>query len=266
MRVLHRELRQAGVEVLETVYGNTWLLQKSYPDFRRISWQQADLIIVNGEGTMHDDARLAVYYMEEVLKKCTGKKVAFVNTLWQRMSTCYADILKHVDLVAVREPLSHRELGLDSAVMMPDLSYYEVPIYGKLPDQGFLKGTFYGRLFGDLELNGTIDITREDWGVTVNKLRHAKACLTGKHHEVIACCIARCPFVTTPVDTHKISGLGDYIGVKLPQLDVHADVQTVQKELVKASEDVNGIYSRLFQKMESIRAMVKLKDLIETAL
>lgn len=263
MRVLHHELEQAGVEVLETVYGNTWALQKAYPDYRQSSWQEADLVVINGEGTMHDDAKLAVYYMDEVINKCTGKKLALVNTLWHRMSPHYAKNLAVADLITVREPLSCRELGLESSVTMPDLSYYEVPVYGKLPDQGLVKGTFYKRVFDDLELDGKINIKREDWGVIVNKLRHAKACLTGKHHEVIACCVARCPFVTTSIDTHKIAGLGSYIGENLPQVDVQADAKTVRKSLIEASKDSNGVFARLFQKMELLRATTRLKDLVE---
>jgi hypothetical protein len=266
MRVLLRELRGAGIEVLETVYGNTWMLSKSYPTYSASSWQQADIVIINGEGTMHDDAKLAVYYMDEVVKKRTGKKLIFINTLWQRMSATYAEMLAHADLVVVREPQSFRELGLDSAVVMPDLSYYEVPVYGKLPDQEFLKGTFYNRQFEEINLDGTIDITKENWSVLVNKLRHAKACFTGKHHEMIACCIARCPFVTPEISTHKISGLGAYIGINLPELAINADTHTVRKELVKAAKDADGIYKDLFNTMESLRSSIKLKDLIKTTL
>jgi hypothetical protein len=149
---------------------------------------------------------------------------------------------------------------------MPDLSYYEVPVYSKLSNQELLKGTFYSRQFEDIILDGTIDITKENWSVLVNKLRHAKACFTGKHHEIIACCIARCPFVTPKINTHKISGLGEYVGVNFPELAEDADEKTVRKELIKAANNKDGIYTNLFNKMESLRANIRLKDLIKATL
>ena len=75
--------------------------------------------------------------------------------------------------------------------------------------------------------------------------------------------MARCPFVTTSIDTHKIAGLGSYIAENLPQVDVHADEKTVRKSLIEASKDSNGVFARLFQKMEFLRATTRLKDLVE---
>jgi hypothetical protein len=260
MRTLHREAAAAGLEIVESVYGNTWMLSRSYPVWRDASMAEADIIVVNGEGTMHDDARLAIFYLDEVIRKRGQRKVALVNSLWQRMSPRYAEVLAEADLVAVREPLSQAELGLPSAAVMPDLSFYEQPLHSSLPAQGFVKGTFYGPAFRDLALDATIDVAREDWSVVVNKLRHARAVLTGKHHEVMAACVARCPFVTTAVATHKIAGLGAYVGVDLPTVDPGADGAAVRAALARAETD--RVFARLFDRLEEVRAALRLRDLL----
>lgn len=266
MRVLLTHADMSGLDVIETVYGNTWLLSKSYPIFDHASLSQADVIILNGEGTMHDDARLAKYYLDCIFKYKGTRKFALINSLWQRMSPVYADLMKHADIVTVREPKSKKSLGMDSAFVMPDLSYYEVPPHSRVQYQGFLKGTFYKGLFKEIKLDGKIDITRENWGVVVNKLRYADACLTGKHHEVMACCIARCPFVTPLIETHKISGLGDFIGQKLLEVAPNEDRSTIIKKLSIARADKDGTYRNLFDCLENIRDRIKLSNLFEKML
>jgi len=264
MRVLFRELKAAEIEIVETVYGNTWMLSKSYPIFNKKSWRNADLIVINGEGTMHDDAKLAVYYLDKIVRESAGKKVILVNSLWQRMSPKYAKLLAKTDLITVREPSSFQQLGISNAIIMPDLSYYDIPTYGMLPQKELVKGTFYGKQFLDITLDDTVDITVENWNVIVNKLRHAHACFTGKHHEIIACCIARCPFVTPKLSTHKISGLGNFIDAELLAVDNDIDSATLQHILKQAARDEVGIYAKLFDKMESLRSELRLRDFINS--
>jgi hypothetical protein len=264
MRVLHREAERAGLKVLESVYGNTWRFSKSYPVFRPEAMEQAELIIVNGEGTMHDDARFATYYMEEIFRNRGKRRFALVNSLWQRMSPTYAQWLAEADLLVLREPMSHAALGRPEAKVMPDLSYYEVPLLSTLADQGFMRGTFYGTELGEIPLDTTIDIKAEDWGVIVNKLRHARACLTGKHHEVMACCIARCPFVSPGISTHKIASLGAFINAPLVEVAPNASEGAVRQALILAEADPDGVYARLFDHFEELRARMQLSDLLRS--
>lgn len=262
MRTLFGELEAAGAEVVESVYGNTWRLARSMPIFRPESLEAADLVVINGEGTMHDDSRMAAFLIDEVAARRGGRKLALVNSLWNRMAPRFAGIVAGAELVTVREPLSHAELGLASAVTMPDLSFYEQPVYRRLEPQGFLKGTFYGPAFRDIALDGGVDVTREDWSTTVTRLRHARALFTGKHHEVMAACVARCPFVTPAIGTHKISGLGAFIGATLPTVAPGADAPEIRAALGRAEEDADGLFRRLFSRLEGLRAERRLRDLL----
>jgi len=262
IRRLHAELAAAGIEVVESVYGNTWRLTKTFPIWREESMAAADLVVLNGEGTMHDDSRMAAYYLDEVLARRGARKAALVNSLWQGMSPRYAEIARGADLVVLREPLSHRALGDPTALLMPDLSYYDCPPWSRLEPQGLVKGTFYGPAFRRLALDTAIDVEREDWSVMVNKLRHARALLTGKHHEVMAACVARCPFVTPTIATHKIAGLGDYAGVALPRVEPGCGRDAVLEALDRAEADADGTFARLFDRLETLRQSVQLRDLI----
>ncbi len=262
MRTLHAELEAAGIEVVEAVYGNTWLFDRTMPIYRRESLERADIVVINGEGTMHDDGRMAAWLLDEVAARRGDRALAVVNTLWNRMSRHFADVMAGADLVTVREPLSRAELGLEAAVEMPDLSFYEVPVYRLLEPRRFLKGTFYGKGFRRIDLDGAIDITREDWSTTVNRLRHARACLTGKHHEVMAACVARCPFVTPRVATHKIAGLGAYLGETLPTVAAGDGPDAVQGALERAADDEGGLFARLFDRLDALRAERRLRDLL----
>ena len=261
MRTLLCELDAAGIEVTESVYGNTWRFDRTMPIFRPESLEAAELVVINGEGTMHDDSLMASFLLDDVAARRGGRKLALVNSLWNRMSPRFATIAAGAELVTVREPLSHAELGLASAVTMPDSSFYERPAYRRLESQGLLVGTFYGSGFKDIRLDGAVDVTREDWGTTVTKLRHARAVFTGKHHEVMAACVARCPFVTPAIGTHKISGLGAFIGVELPTVTPGSDPSTVRAALERAAGDADGLFRRLFDWLEVLRAEHRLRDL-----
>lgn len=264
MRVLHAELESAGINVLESVYGNTLWLNQTLPVFRQENWEDSDLIIVNGEGTMHDDSRMSLYLLESVLSKRGNKKAALINSLWCNMSPMLSDSLSGLDLVIFREPLSFASAKVKHAHIMPDLSYYEVPPFSQLRDQGFAKGTFYGSQFSESILDCSVDIMRDDWSVVVNTLRHSRACLTGKHHEVYAACIARCPFVTPKISTHKISALGSLIGEELPTLENDANQDQVQHALRLAEEDPNGLFKRLFDALENLRNRHCLQEYLGT--
>jgi hypothetical protein len=262
VRQLHAELDAAGIEVVESVYGNTWKLTRSLPTWREESMAASDLIVINGEGTMHDDAPLAVFYLETIAARRGARKVALVNSLWQRMSPHLAALARQADLVVVREPASHRELGHPEALLMPDLSFYARPAWSRLEPQGFVKGTFYGPAFRGLELDAIVDVTRDDWSVMVNRLRHARALLTGKHHEVVAACIARCPFVTPAIATHKIAGLADYAGVVLPQVVPGCGRRAVLEALERAAADEEAVFARLFDALDAACDAVRLRDLL----
>ena len=162
MRTLLCELDAASIEVTESVYGNTWRFNPHADLPEPKVWRTTELVVINGEGTMHDDSLMASFLLDDVAARRGGRKLALVNSLWNRMSPRFATIAAGAEFVTVREPLSHAELGLASAVTMPNISFYERPAYRRLESQGLLVRTFFGSGFKDIRLDGAVDVTRED--------------------------------------------------------------------------------------------------------
>jgi hypothetical protein len=78
----------------------------------------------------------------------------------------------------------------------------------------------------------------------------------------MAACVARCPFVTPSIATHKIAGLGDYVGVSLPQIVPGSGPHAVRDALDAAAADSDRIFARLFDRLEAVRDSVRLRDLL----
>lgn len=85
-----------------------------------------DVVIINGEGTIHDGAKggrrlLAIVNSPER----RGRPVALINALWQNNPSGWGELAERCAVVAVRDSQSAAELeaaGVSSVRLMPDLS------------------------------------------------------------------------------------------------------------------------------------------------
>lgn len=91
----------------------------------RAAIDEADLILVNGEGTIHHDAeRGRMLLTAGAYARARGKKAALINATWQANGGALAALARDFDLVSVREGASAAELraaGVDCRVT-PDLA------------------------------------------------------------------------------------------------------------------------------------------------
>src|SRR4051812_38998667 len=77
----------------------------AYDAFRRRT--DYDVLVVNGEGSMHHGAPTFRLKMEVVSRAVSlGKKVHLVNTLWQENPSDFDALLRHLKEITVREVLS----------------------------------------------------------------------------------------------------------------------------------------------------------------
>jgi hypothetical protein len=84
-----------------------------------------DLIVMNGEGTMHDDQPRGVEMLEFVAAmKKRGSFAVLINSIWQNNTGIYNSYLRLFDAIYVREPQSQREIAAlgHSATVCPDLT------------------------------------------------------------------------------------------------------------------------------------------------
>lgn len=93
------------------------------PEFHRLL-PSVDLIVVNGEGTMHHDAPGALQLAEAIwFAKSRGKRTALLNTVWQEnrvANTCLASL----DFIHARDSFSAAQLAplyRGELVLAPDL-------------------------------------------------------------------------------------------------------------------------------------------------
>lgn len=243
---------------------NLIVSKNTRPSIKKISLDNIDTVILNGEGTMHDDAEEAVKFLK-ILKeaKLKGCRTMLVNSVWQNNSTETTQLLKYVDYISVREIKSKKEIlkFLDKDIDINlDLSYYKNIV--DLPYNN-THNIVAGNRFG-LESEGrpkiqnigedrSIDIFTQKWDEIISILKNSKLLITGRHHEMYAACRANCPFIVLEGNTHKNSGLFETFGVKLPVLEQNASDEEIIN-CVKTIDDYRDQFILLFKKMKEYKA------------
>lgn len=172
--------------------------------------EDAELVVINGEGTLHHDMPRAKAMLELAL--VFEGPVILCNSVWDGMSDEWASrILDKGWRCFFREPLSAKAfyggdydfsgvLRLDASVLHP-LHDFEDCDHGPV-----LRGHF--RFKPQAAEGKTLLSLRENlWPDIVETLRSASLYMTGEQHGVYAAALARCPFVAMPGNTHKIEGL-----------------------------------------------------------
>jgi hypothetical protein len=238
--------------------------------------EKCDALVVNGEGATQEEAKgwgngRATKIMESLrLAKDLGKKAYLVNSVWYRMDPRWGDVLRSLDGLWVREPISQREMENEQGVrpdVFLDLSYSCPirPVAGSIRFAGRdVIGTIYRRNMSKeghfcrfnrcfwrmkhLGLGGTSENKARpaDWSYVVNSLAHANVYATGQHHGVYAACRARVPFAFFKVYNHKIKGLFEWAGVDIP---IATDVRGLMDGIGWAKAHPN-VFERLFDWMD----------------
>jgi len=94
------------------------------------AFNDADLIIVNGEGTIHHDRPAGSWLLAAgKVARSLGKPAVLINTTWQDNSSQLVDLAKTFALVSVRESASAselREAGITTRIVS-DLALYHAP-------------------------------------------------------------------------------------------------------------------------------------------
>lgn len=216
-----------------------------------------DALVVNGEGSMHHSSpnfRKKIQLLAEAIE--LGRPAYLVNTVWQRNTNDYDEILRRLSGVSVREIFSQRELfqrhGIRSR-LCPDISFV-APIsllacprilFGQTVATDFYMGPGSGfgrpddaRQFRQIAMTGT-------WSTFVRSLQTAKLLVTGRHHAVYGACRARTPFAAVEGNTHKIGGLLASAGASIPLGRSVSELPDVLSEAPKAEADFRKLFAWL---------------------
>jgi len=206
--------RLAGAEIV----GRHFVGQRlDDPGFR-----DADLVVCNGEGTLHHGKRQAVYLMEclrAALRQ--GRRAILVNAVWQEMGG-WGRVLGKLDRLYLREPMSTHQalddigpyvhgpveccpdLCLDVALPPTRLGPYAgQEVLGGVGASGMRRSWpgLEGRIPNAVSLRG------QSLQSAVDELAGAALYVTGQHHGVYAAAIAGVPFRCCRSNSWKIEAL-----------------------------------------------------------
>lgn len=200
--------------------------------------KEYDIIICNGEGTMHSNKARARHNIK-ILQQAhlLGIKTALVNTVWQDMNTN----IDFIDYVSVRETLSKKEMETNRTKQIDinlDLSFYY--------DQSAMITQENDIVYGADFENNQIDIFKQSWDYIVNILKKSNLLITKRHHEMYAACKAHCPFIVFGGNTHKNHGLIKTFDSKIPILNDKQELEYY----IKHYKDLHNEYNKLFQNMK----------------
>jgi hypothetical protein len=189
-------------------------------------YSSADIIVINGEGTIHHSNPRALDLLRLIVRaKRDKKRVVLVNALFQQYEFEDGDVLGGLSLLTVREPRSAafaRRFGGDPSVLVDSAAdarflNHGRPIPGK---SGVLVGGFHqkGLLYDPFaEIRGVpLTMRSGSFEDIVATLRGADVYLTAQHHGVYAAALASCPFVATPSNSHKIEAFIEWFGFPIP--------------------------------------------------
>lgn len=245
---------KAVVDSLEEAAKNrNWEIVKSNRPY--------DILIVNGEGSMHDTQRTFLKKMS-VLQKAVDNKIPayLLNTVWQNNSNNFDHTLKNLAGITVREKLSQSELKdkhkVDSTVVL-DASFFsyidetdkKINFNGKPVKTDFYfpetKSWSQDRnLFKGINYFSMDNIS---WSSFVLSLKTCSYLITGRHHAMYAACKAKIPFVVSTSNTHKITGLFASAGVKIPVAKHPNELH----EIIPRIDELAPEYEKLFNWMAS---------------
>ena len=194
MDVFHSELDRVGVQVLGTVAMMHQDLEPLYSKF-----EKADLIIVNGEGSIHHNNRSELLFVAEKFP------CALVNCVFE--ANIPRPVTDKFIFKAARESWSAKELG---AMVVPDVVYAHPLLQGLRPSSKVIDffcftDSVLKKIGGDIRPATTPE-------AFVSMLSKYKFICTGRFHGIVVCSALGIPFSTYASNTWKNEALMNDIG------------------------------------------------------
>lgn len=192
MQTFREQLNRVGIELVGT----------SGRDEKIMIPKGVDLVIVNGEGSIHHGRH------SRLVKVAKRYPAVLVNAVWQDNPSY--PTLKAFKYIAVRESLSHNQLPKNcNAHVVPDILYASATLryYAKpKPTKGLGKTDNVV----DKKAGFTIHVSVNEY---LNTLCQYERVCSGRFHAAVAASILNIPFNVWSSSTHKMQGLVRDMGV-----------------------------------------------------
>lgn len=224
---------------------------------------ECDLIIVNGEGSLHHTPLWFVKLLEIIPDK---KPAVLINTLWQKMFLKDINMLDKFNLISVREGYSYNELlkvypKKEKIFLTPDLVFYNGNNSSKIG-------------YGDSVIDSLKESLSENknyfplnfvrgiptFEAYISWLKSLDIYITGRFHGVCMAIIAETPFLSFPSNSHKIESLLNDMNCNELLIKSFNDIKTKKKiankampKILKYKNKAQDDIENLFRKIYSLR-------------
>ncbi len=241
MQTFREQLDRVGIELIGTVPNTT----KTFDDIPFLD--RADLVIVNGEGTIHHKKG------RHLVELAARYPAVLINCVYQEAPL--RPEMKKFKYVAARESLSAaalREHGVPAEVV-PDvifsskaLSSYHRP--EPQHDLGFSDNVT------DVECGFSAMVGLGQVTDYLDKLSSYKRLCLGRFHSVVAASVLGIPFSAWPSNTHKTEGLMQDMGISHLFAKTQAEAaalapETLPPEVPAFVREANVKINRMFERL-----------------
>jgi len=213
MEAYHRLLSARNIEVIGTQFRNL------RGEYKKRILDRADIILINGEGSIHHDKHL------DLLKIGEHYPSILMNCVFQSISENMSDALNKFKLITVRESYSAEYMENKHGVkplIVPDLMF-------SMNLEGIERTIEHPRYYGDSTISRGFSsgpqIGNEDFVNTLAK--SADACL-GRFHGICLAAMLGIPFSAWRSNTWKNEGIMHDMGIS----DLYAEDMVDALELV----------------------------------
>jgi hypothetical protein len=206
-----------GIEIIDTFTRNH---TKNQHKRLENGIKACDIVIINGEGTLHD--QYGRNFLQPLLAKIPkGKKTVLINSVWHNMGMIHQ--LEKLSLISLRETNSLLSFRKDhptrsGVIITPDVIFYRQPketeiigygdsVYGNIASQLNKWGNYFPL---DYRRDGSplsINIKKDDVNDYIRWLKSTDLHITGRFHGVCLSAIAGTPFLALKSNALKIEGI-----------------------------------------------------------
>jgi len=235
--------------------------------------EEADIILINGEGSLHHHPRIATQFFPAIMSIIpSDKKIVLANALWENM--LYDGVeehLKKIDLISVRESWSFREIITqrypDNVFIIPDLIFYGINIPENIGYCDSVETSI--RHYAQKQNNyfplnyidkGTYlqpkELTYPSISAYQNWLNSLSLFVTGRFHGVCLAIKTATPFLTFNSNSHKIEALLEDLNCKELIISSFKEVH-IKKNQLLAQEAIPKLFDYKVTASEKIEAFYK---------
>jgi hypothetical protein len=247
VHTIREQLAKRGVELIGSLH------RDAVPQDNRALLSRADLVVVNGEGSIHHGK---CCHLIDIAREYPA---ALINCVYQENSA--NDALSQFRLIAARESRSARHLldcGATAVDVVPDL------MFGSTILRGFVRGE------PAFDLGMTDNVVNRESGQSpfvsnaadyLHWLSRHRRMVCGRYHAAVACSVLGIPFTCWPSNTWKIDGMLEDMG--LPELLFQTQQEAVQNcptsfdagtkakidtYVTNARKKIDSLFERLFDR------------------